>query len=52
MDVTDMEAEYERLGQAGMRFHCPPMQISRSTKVTYGRDPDGNVIELYERVKS
>jgi catechol 2,3-dioxygenase-like lactoylglutathione lyase family enzyme len=51
LDVTDMAAEYERLEGAGMRFHCPPMQLGRSTKVTYGRDPDGNVIELYERLK-
>jgi len=51
LDVTDMAAEYERLNEAGMRFHCPPMQLGRSTKVTYGRDPDGNVIELYERLK-
>lgn len=51
LDVTDMAAEYERLREAGMRFHCPPMQLGRSTKVTYGRDPDDNVIELYERLK-
>jgi catechol 2,3-dioxygenase-like lactoylglutathione lyase family enzyme len=51
LDVTDMETEYERLKRDGMRFHCPPMQLGRSTKVTYGRDPDGNVIELYERLK-
>jgi glyoxylase I family protein len=50
LDVTEIEAEYERLEKAGMRFHCPPMQLGRRTKVTYGRDPDGNVIELYERL--
>ena len=28
-----------RLRGAGMRFHCPPMQIGRSVKLTYGRTP-------------
>jgi hypothetical protein len=30
-----------------MRFHCPPQNLGES-RVTYGRDPDGNVIELLE----
>ncbi|MEE9279833.1 MAG: VOC family protein [Myxococcota bacterium] len=48
LSVTDMDAEYERLKQAGMRFHCPPIQLGRRARVTYGRDPDGNVVELLE----
>jgi len=47
MDVTDIDAEYERLSAAGMVFHCPPVQNGEA-KMTYGRDPDGNVIELLE----
>jgi catechol 2,3-dioxygenase-like lactoylglutathione lyase family enzyme len=39
LDVTDMAGEYERLSQAGMRFHCPPMQLGRSTKVTTAETP-------------
>ena len=32
-----------------MRFHCPPPSFGRSPlRSTYGRDPDGNVIELQE----
>jgi len=48
LDVSDLDAEYARLLAAGMVFHCPPQQLGRSIKTTYGRDPDGNVIELQE----
>ena len=52
LDVQDIDAEYERLLGLGMRFHCPPPPASQlgagSIRATYGRDPDGNVIELQE----
>lgn len=47
LQVTDIDAEYARLKAAGMVFHCPP-QVRSGLRVTYGRDPDGNVIELLE----
>jgi catechol 2,3-dioxygenase-like lactoylglutathione lyase family enzyme len=47
LQVTDIDAEYERLKAAGMLFHCPP-QAQSGLRVTYGRDPDGNVVELLE----
>lgn len=47
LQVKDIRAEYDRLQAAGMRFHCPP-QAQDTGFVTYGRDPDGNVIELLE----
>ena len=47
LDVRDIHAEYERLSAAGMRFHCPPLDMGAG-KATYGRDPDGNVVELME----
>jgi glyoxylase I family protein len=47
LDVVDIESEYERLKAAGMRFHCPPLDLGIA-KATYGRDPDGNVVELQE----
>lgn len=47
LDVVDIDKEYERLSAAGMRFHCPPVQNGEA-RMTYGRDPDGNVIELLE----
>jgi predicted enzyme related to lactoylglutathione lyase len=49
LDVTDVKAEYERLVAAGMTFHCPPQDLGAAW-ATYGRDPDGNVIELQEVV--
>jgi hypothetical protein len=48
LQVTDIEAEYERLKAAGMVFHCPPQSVGSELVATYGRDPDGNVVELLE----
>ena len=45
--VDDVKAEYERLSAAGMVFHCAPKSGDGATYV-YGRDPDGNAIELIE----
>ena len=47
-DVTDLDFEYERLLAAGMTFHCPPQTVAPGVRTTYGRDPDGNVVELQE----
>jgi catechol 2,3-dioxygenase-like lactoylglutathione lyase family enzyme len=47
IEVGDMQAEYERLKAAGVRFHCPPLTF-KGEKATYGRDPDGNVFEMLE----
>jgi len=47
VDVVDIDAEYERLKAGGMTFHCPPQDLGLA-KATYGRDPDGNVVELQE----
>ncbi|MGR8920354.1 MAG: VOC family protein [Gammaproteobacteria bacterium] len=47
LQVTDIDAEYERLKAAGMRFHCAPQALG-DIRATYGRDPDGNVVELLE----
>lgn len=47
LEVQDIHGEFERLVAAGMRFHCPP-QRQDSGWVTYGRDCDGNIIELLE----
>lgn len=46
--VDDIHAEYERLSAQGMVFHCPPQNLGPDSTVTYGRDPDGNVVELME----
>lgn len=47
VQVRDSHAEYQRLKTAGMRFHAPPLPQDGGY-VTYGRDPDGNIIELLE----
>jgi catechol 2,3-dioxygenase-like lactoylglutathione lyase family enzyme len=47
-NVTGIRAEYERLKAAGMVFHCEPQVRPGIGQATYGRDPDGNVIELIE----
>lgn len=49
--TDDIEADYERLKKAGMRFHCPPHFLG-TFNATYGRDPDGNVIELLQNLHS
>lgn len=47
LQVDDLKAEYERLSAAGMSFHCAP-QTGSGARFVYGRDPDGNAIELIE----
>jgi len=47
LQVRGMAEEYQRLVEAGMTFVGPPVDFGRSAAI-YGRDPFGNVIELYE----
>lgn len=52
VDVTDIEAEVERLASIGMTFDRPhgrgrPVDVE-IVKAIYGRDPEGNLIELQE----
>ena len=47
LEVTDIDSEYQRLIAAGMQFNTAPMAQDGSSMV-YGRDPDGNVVELIE----
>lgn len=47
LSVRDIHAEHARLSAAGMTFVGPPVDLGRSRAV-YGRDPFGNLIELYE----
>jgi hypothetical protein len=49
--VDDIWAEYRRLSELGMEFHCTPWGKGRMLS-TYGRDCDGNVVELLEAVAS
>lgn len=47
----DVFAEYERLRGLGMEFNCPPGGEA-ATRATYGRDCDGNVVELLQIVNA
>jgi len=45
--VDDLATEVARLATAGMEFHSDPIDVGDGPFV-YGRDPDGNVIELWQ----
>lgn len=47
LEVEDIHYEYDRLKEAGMVFHCP-VKIVEGDACTYGRDPDGNIVELVQ----
>lgn len=50
VDVTDIEAEYQRLKTIGMTFNEPgPINVGH-VKSIYGRDPEGHVIEIQETI--
>jgi catechol 2,3-dioxygenase-like lactoylglutathione lyase family enzyme len=50
LDVTDIDAEYARLKANGMTFHTPPPAGVEGGRIRsiYGKDPDGNILELQE----
>jgi glyoxylase I family protein len=47
LQVRNLHAEHDRMKAAGMEFLSPPL-AQESGYVVYGRDPDGNVVELIE----
>ena len=50
--VDDLDKEYDRLTKAGITFNAPPQfSPDRFAKVTFCKDPDGNLIELVEILK-
>ncbi len=52
LEVTDIDSEYARLKESGMSFHAPPPEAVSGMRAIYGRDPEGNVIELLEIIGS
>jgi len=50
LDVSDAEAEYQRLLATGMKFTCPPPRFEIGVQATYGHDPDGNIIEFQQTI--
>lgn len=51
VDVTEIEQEYERLKGLGMTFGQPaPIDVGH-VKTIYGRDPEGNLIEIQQTIE-
>ena len=52
VETNDIDADYARLRDLGMTFHAPPTPKGSvgSLRACYGRDPEGNIIELIEFV--
>lgn len=51
LSVTDIDAEVERLEGLGMTFNAPVPRVDQmggAWRAMYGRDIDGNIIELIE----
>jgi len=46
--VDDLDSDYQTWKKAGMIFHAEPAVFSDGSKFVYGRDFDGNIIELLE----
>lgn len=52
VDVTEIEEEFTRLKRIGMTFPEPePINVGH-VKTIYGRDPEGNLIEIQETIDS
>jgi catechol 2,3-dioxygenase-like lactoylglutathione lyase family enzyme len=52
VDVTDIGQEYERLRALGMTFGQPAPLDAGHVKTIYGRDPEGNIIEIQETAEA
>lgn len=49
LQVDDLDALYEKLVSAGIRFHTPPLiSADGGAKLTYCRDPEGVILELVQ----
>ena len=50
VETNDIDADYARLSAMGMPFHAAPTPKGSvgSLRACYGRDPEGNIIELIE----
>ena len=48
LQVDDIAAEYDRLKKHGMKFVGDIVHFDQTSSAIYGRDPCGNLIEIYE----
>ena len=52
LNVTNLDALYNRLKKAGISFNAPPkISPNGRVKVAFCQDPDGTFVELVELVK-
>lgn len=49
-EVEDIQMAYDYLEQAGVQWHHTPIEAGEGYRMTYGRDPFGNVIEIQQLV--
>ena len=50
--VNDVDSEYKYLKNMGINFVCPPTdRMQWLTRTAHFKDPDGNLIELYEPLR-
>lgn len=49
-EVGDVDKEYERLKELGVRIVKPPTTQTWGVRSVWFRDPDGNLINFYTRV--
>jgi len=48
VEVDSIDRLYNLLVASGVRAHCEPLFFQGEGSATYIRDPDGNVIEIFE----
>ncbi|RZT94850.1 catechol 2,3-dioxygenase-like lactoylglutathione lyase family enzyme [Advenella incenata] len=48
VDTDNIEEDYSRLLRAGMKFNRPLPTETDGIRAIYGKDPDGNLIELQQ----
>lgn len=48
LQVREIDAEYKRLKACGMTFGGEPVHFGPESAAIYGKDPFGNIIELYQ----
>ena len=49
-EVTDADAEYERLKELGVEIVKPPATYPWGARSAWFRDPDGNIVDFFSRV--
>lgn len=50
-EVEDVDAEYERLKTLGVTFVKLPATYPWGARAFWFRDPDGNIVDFYSRVR-